>query len=237
MVMGGPYFSSFLLNVIFAHASRHIPDNDPLYSQIGQGDEFFKKAKLLLLSELEAETPRIPTIQGLLILGGRQCAVGKNSEGWLYTGMVYILHKSAYHSSHVLQAIRMIKDLGLHLNSATHRLTEDLEPDDLEARKRLFLSAYAWDKSISLCLGRPPSLTEMPYSPGSLLDDSGDSEPWTPFYLGEVDVAYPPSPALTTSSFISFCQLSMVTPPHSYLHKMLTVTLDRQRLLQYHLHW
>lgn len=111
----------------------------------------------------------------------------------------------------MLQAIRMIKDLGLHLNSATHRLTDDLEPDDLEARKRLFLSAYAWDKSISLCLGRPPSLTEMPYSPGSLLDDSGDSELWTPFYLGEGDVAYPPTQALTTSCFISFCQLSMVT--------------------------
>jgi len=56
----------------------------------------------------------------------------------------------------------MIKDPGLHLHSATHCLSEDLEPDDLEARKRLFLSAYAWDKSISRCLGRPPSLTEMP---------------------------------------------------------------------------
>lgn len=96
MVMGGPYFSTFLLNVIFAHASRHIPDTDPLYVRVGQGEEFLKKAKHLLLSELEAETPRIPTIQGLLILGGRQCAVGKNSEGWLYTGMVQSSHRVCF---------------------------------------------------------------------------------------------------------------------------------------------
>lgn len=134
------------------------------------------------------------------------------------------------------QAIRMIKDLGLHLNSAAHRLSEDLEPDDLEARKRLFLSAYAWDKSISLCLGRPPSLTEMPYSPSSLLDDSGDSEPWTPFYLGEGDVTYPPTPALTTLSFISFCQLSMVPCSGPYPQPLLTLLPDCQRLLQYNIY-
>jgi len=46
------------------------------------------KAKQLLLSEMEQEKPKICTIQGLLILGGRQCAIGKSSEGWLYTGMV-----------------------------------------------------------------------------------------------------------------------------------------------------
>ncbi|CZR55072.1 uncharacterized protein PAC_04958 [Phialocephala subalpina] len=45
---------------------------------------------------------------------------------------------------------------------------EKLKPEDLEVRKRLFLAAYSWDKSISICLGRPPSLTEMPYTPGSL---------------------------------------------------------------------
>ena len=47
-----------------------------------------RKAKQLLLLEIEQPKPQIPTIQGLLILGGRQCAIGKSSEGWLYTGMV-----------------------------------------------------------------------------------------------------------------------------------------------------
>lgn len=73
---------------MFAHACRHIKDDDPRFAVIGQGESFLHKAKLLLLEEMGHEKPKICTIQGLLILGGRQCAIGKSSEGWLYTGMV-----------------------------------------------------------------------------------------------------------------------------------------------------
>ena len=62
----------------------------------------------------------------------------------------------------------MLKDLGLHLQSTNNPSLTRLEPDDLEATKRLCLSAYAWDKSISLCLGRRPALSEMPFHPSSL---------------------------------------------------------------------
>ena len=92
MALGGPYFSQFLLNVIYAHASRHVPEHDPIYAQVGQGERFLARAKGLLVDELGADRPSIPTIQGLLILGGRQCAIGKSSEGWLYTGMVRTPH-------------------------------------------------------------------------------------------------------------------------------------------------
>lgn len=88
MALGGPYFSPFLLNVIYAHACRHVKSDDPRFVGFDRGEYFLAKAKLLLLDELDREKPRVPTIQGLLILGGRQCAVGKSSEGWLYTGMV-----------------------------------------------------------------------------------------------------------------------------------------------------
>lgn len=88
MALGGPYFSPFLLNVMYAHACRHVKADDPRFSSFGQGEYFLAKAKLLLIEELSREKPLIPTIQGLLILGGRQCSVGKSSEGWLYTGMV-----------------------------------------------------------------------------------------------------------------------------------------------------
>jgi hypothetical protein len=88
MAVGGPYFSPFLLNVIYAHACRHAKPDDQRFTRYNNGEFFLQKAKLLLLEEIEHEKPRIPTIQGLLILGGRQCAVGKNSQGWLYTGMV-----------------------------------------------------------------------------------------------------------------------------------------------------
>lgn len=104
----------------------------------------------------------------------------------------------------------MIKDLGLHLHNSRLGLKDDPDPEDLEARKRLYLSAYSWDKSISLCLGRPPSLTELPYAPNSILDKSGDSDTWIPFYLGESNIDYPPTDSLTTLTFINFCELSRV---------------------------
>lgn len=88
MALGGPYFSVFLLNVIFAHGCRHMPDDDPRFNPFERGEFFMRTAMLLLLNEMKENKPKIPTIQGLLILGGRQCAVGKSSEGWLYTGMV-----------------------------------------------------------------------------------------------------------------------------------------------------
>ncbi|OOO06306.1 hypothetical protein OAory_01019670 [Aspergillus oryzae] len=87
MALGGPYFSRFLLNVVFAHACRHMPEDDPRFSQFERGETFLREAMLLLIDEMQQSKPQIPTIQGLLILGGRQCAVGKSSEGWLYTGM------------------------------------------------------------------------------------------------------------------------------------------------------
>lgn len=40
----------------------------------------------------------------------------------------------------------MVKDLGLHLHNRQGALLAKLEPDDLEAAKRLYLSAYTWDK-------------------------------------------------------------------------------------------
>lgn len=93
MALNGPYFSPFLLNVLYAHACRHTKADDVRFSRYAQGEHFLDKAKLLLMEEIGRQKPRIPTIQGLLILGGRQCAVGKPSEGWLFTGMVCFAHR------------------------------------------------------------------------------------------------------------------------------------------------
>ncbi len=150
------------------------------------------RAKLLLLDEFKRDRPAIPTIQGLLILGGRQCALGRNSEGWLYTGM----------------AIRMVKDLGLHLPRRL-RLA-NTEPDDLESQKRLYLSAYTWDKSISLCLGRPPSLTTMLYPPHCLLDHTDDDELWESVHLGGLGSVHASTPCYNTTTFSYFVKLSTI---------------------------
>lgn len=148
MALGGPYFSRFLLNVIFAHACRHMPENDHRFAAFDRGETFLRDAMLLLIEEMKQSKPRIPTIQGLLILGGRQCAVGQSSEGWLYTGMVGVLQLTFYFSicANMPKAIRMINDLGLHIKRSQDSLMKEFEPDDLEIRKRLYLSVYAWDK-------------------------------------------------------------------------------------------
>ena len=90
MALGGPYFSPFLLYTIYAHAARHLDVDDPRFKDVDCGEGFLAKAKCLLQFEMQQPIPRIPTIQALLILGGRHCAVGKHSEGWLYTGMASI---------------------------------------------------------------------------------------------------------------------------------------------------
>ena len=193
MAINGPYFSYFLLYVVFSHALRHTRQDEPRWSKYEKGEYFLQKAKNLLVNDLEV--PKIPTIQGLLILGGRQCAIGKASEGWLYTGM----------------AISMIKDLGFHLHRDQNALLHDLEPDDLEARKRLCLSAYVWDKSISLCLGRSPSLTELPHRPESLLDDGDNQELWYPRHLRDSNASYPhPTLSHTTETFMYFAEIAEI---------------------------
>ena len=88
MAIGGPYYSDFLLMSILSLAARHISEQDTKFRGINKGEQFLSRAKDLLLEEMSATKPKITTIQGLLVLGGRQCAMGQSSEGWLYTGMV-----------------------------------------------------------------------------------------------------------------------------------------------------
>lgn len=42
----------------------------------------------------------------------------------------------------------MVIDLGLHLYRGNLNNLDGLEPDDLEVRKRLYLSAFIWDKYV-----------------------------------------------------------------------------------------
>ncbi|KAF6798897.1 hypothetical protein CSOJ01_12563 [Colletotrichum sojae] len=195
LALGGPYCSNFLLLCIFGLAARHLPEQNSHLSGIGKGEEFIARARELLLVEMAATKPAIATIQGLLILGGRQCAMGKSSEGWLYTGM----------------AIRMIKDIGLHLDIAKLSRLERWTPAEIETRKRLYNSAYIWDKTLSLALGRPPSLTRRPYPAHEILDKVDDQRLWKPVHASEVTESFVASPSWTTSTFCAFCHLHEVT--------------------------
>lgn len=88
LALGGPYCSRFLLTSIFALAARHCSHDSAVYRD--GGEQFLAAAKELLIGELSSSRPAIATIQGLLILGCRQCGIGNISEGWLFSGMVSV---------------------------------------------------------------------------------------------------------------------------------------------------
>ncbi|ORY28947.1 hypothetical protein BCR39DRAFT_180801 [Naematelia encephala] len=86
MALSGPYFSEFLLMALYASGTRMV-DGLSEYERKVQGDMFTKRAKELLAQELDGPS-KVTTIQGLLVLSGRECAVGQDSQGWLHAGMV-----------------------------------------------------------------------------------------------------------------------------------------------------
>jgi hypothetical protein len=78
-----------LLNAIYAVASRISPDvrvrSDP-NSPDTAGDLFFDRAEKLL--DESYDTPRISTVQALLLLASHQHGAMKSARAWLYSGMV-----------------------------------------------------------------------------------------------------------------------------------------------------
>lgn len=84
--------SPLLLNAIYAIASRVTPDervrSDPAAPDTA-GDIFFERAKCLL--DDYYDTPRISTVQALLLMASHQMGAMKAARAWLYSGMVTLL--------------------------------------------------------------------------------------------------------------------------------------------------
>lgn len=78
-----------LLNAIYAVASRISPDvrvRSDINSPDTAGDIFFDRAEKLL--DESYDTPRISTVQALLLLASHQHGAMKSARAWLYSGMV-----------------------------------------------------------------------------------------------------------------------------------------------------
>ncbi|KAL5363250.1 fungal-specific transcription factor domain-containing protein [Aspergillus floccosus] len=200
------YWSATLFKVLCAHSCRFIrapeafwcPDNyAETFSQFS--NRLMSEAKALLALET-LNPPSVPTIQALLQQSARDIACGRSSAAWLYSGM----------------AFRMAIDLGLHVSpDDLQRHSTSLSAEDVEIRKRLFWSLYAWDKHISLYLGRMPNFT-MGAENVSLefLDDFTEEDLWEPFYGPEPASAerasYPPTPGHVVSCFTQLCKLCVL---------------------------
>lgn len=203
---GRSYCSDTLLKVVYAHSCRFLRDPAGIWGPLGRSETFQQFADRLMSEAqvaLAMETinpPSIPTIQALLQQSARDMAYGRSSQAWLYSGM----------------AFRMAIDLGIHVSTERlQRYARWLSPEDIELRKRLFWSLYAWDKHISLYLGRMPNFLAGTESiPLDFLDDYTETEPWQPFYgseqLDNSDNPYPPTPGHVVSCFTALCKLCKI---------------------------
>ncbi|KAM0753619.1 hypothetical protein T439DRAFT_377788 [Meredithblackwellia eburnea MCA 4105] len=214
LALSGPYFSRFLLCAMCAHASRYsdaelvlppqasnsLAGGGGLNTGVNCGADILKEAKSMLMDELEKPTS-IATITGLMILGQRECECGNTSLAWLYIGMAW----------------RMLRDLGLHLASKELSIYGGvgLPIEDQEIRLRLFWSAFALDKSISLALGRSPTFNAYQrVRPSFITDLSEDNNLWAPLSINGSTLStfehYQPQKSFTMSSVKALASLTII---------------------------
>lgn len=194
LTSSGPYVTPFLLNAVLAQAARY--SDRPEASKLGQ--TFAQRTLDTLAVEVDKGSS-IPTIQGLLIFSARECACGRTSQGWLYSGM----------------AFRMMRDMGIHIppRKLSH-LGGHFSPAELALRQQVFWSCYTWDKTMSLCLGRAPAMHDIipPPTNDILLDgEEAENEAWRPRFatLSALEVGVTQK-ARSNSRFVAYCQLCVI---------------------------
>ena len=200
LLQSGPNCSRFLLNAIFACASKfsgRIEVRDDPIDPVTAGRRFFRRCDELLAQDLLLIRPTVPTVVGLLLLGSTYNARGETSKGWLYTGY----------------ALRMVYDLGLHLDP---KETND-DTEQVEIRRRVFWGAFVCDKLQSLYLGRPVAINlKDSHVSRDFLDTIEERELYFPY----MDPKYSnnnrsgtfsrPTPIYSVSTFQQLCLLSKI---------------------------
>jgi hypothetical protein len=226
LICGGPYASKFLLNAIFATASKY-SERPELQAEVlldtQPGKQFFDRcADLIAEGQLYARS-ELPTVAGLLLLGSTLIALGDVSKGWMYSGT----------------AFRMLFDLGLHIEHAQSNYSEE----ELEIRRRLFWGAFICDKLQSLYTGRPACIDLRHCSVSrDFLDTFEEQELWSPY----IDFKTPqssrlrwlPMPVQSISAFSQLCSLAglmanvldliYVMEPHKSITKSKLAHLDKR---------
>ncbi|KAL1407804.1 hypothetical protein Q8F55_007239 [Vanrija albida] len=187
-------FSPFLLYCLCTHVIRAC-DVNLLSDGQNPSDPFLPQAKLLVLREVERGSS-LSAIAGLLTLSAKIMSLGHVSPAWVYLGM----------------AIRMIDDLGIHLDGKTPASESQFSTEELESRRHMFWSAYLWDKTMSTYLGRMPMLQQTRDSPKPIDPDVElDAAPWTP--VGNRLDQFPPfksCPSLELSTFCNSSRLAII---------------------------
>jgi hypothetical protein len=196
LVHGGPSCSKFLLNAIFACASKYsdrVELRDDPSNPLTAGGRFFRRCDQILGESPPWGQSSIPTVVAFLLLGSTFISRGEISKGWSYSGF----------------AMRMAFDLGLHLDCRKPGSTAE----DIEIRKRVYWGAFICDKAQSLYLGRPSAMHLRDcHVSHDLMDTMEELDVWMPYidpeYPDATQVLYNPTPVHSVTTFEQLCELS-----------------------------
>lgn len=91
--------------------------------------EFFMKRAQIWL-EVELDSPRVATVQALVIMSSFEAAQTRDARGWLYSGM----------------SMRLSFDLGLHIDMTSYIINGRMSSEDAEVRKVAFWGSFTVDQ-------------------------------------------------------------------------------------------
>ncbi|CAO0794192.1 unnamed protein product [Mucor circinelloides] len=135
--------ATILIYAICTHTCVLLPTDDPIFKDAGlDRDDLFDTLveHTTNLVKKEYLTPRLATIQALVLLCAYPACDKSFYRNWLRAGM----------------AVRMAQELGLHRTLEKLPLTEDM----FEARKRLWFCVYITDRWACAVMGRPLAIAD-----------------------------------------------------------------------------
>jgi hypothetical protein len=181
-LLGARYSSPLLTSVICLQATR--------FTDHALKEELHSHVRLHLGQEIFRE-PSVPTVQALLQLSARDLGNGWLPQAWLYSGM----------------AFRMAMDMGIFTRPRNPRN----DPTDIAVRGQLAWSCFAWDKAVSLYLGRTPSLPEPPDFDPFVPDEALEEKLWSPHLDAYSEsVSTLPVRCFGVSCFANFCKVVVI---------------------------
>ncbi|KAL1412971.1 hypothetical protein Q8F55_000720 [Vanrija albida] len=217
MAIGGQYFSEFLLVCIYCTGIRLSYGMDERERQ-EKGDRYTTLA-LSMFAGVTFGRSCVTSIQGMLLLSGRQIATGHITGSWMLAGT----------------AIRMMQNIGIHLLPEEDPDTWSILPqEERDIRTRIFWAAYTWEKLQSMTLGRDSALPRRPgHTPDALVADVDDELDWKPAVPEGMSLphgaVYPPTPQLKMFTMRYLVRLVMLLD--SVLANMYSPSVSNNRSL------
>ncbi|PTB36883.1 hypothetical protein M441DRAFT_150372 [Trichoderma asperellum CBS 433.97] len=136
-----------LVNMVFAFGSEHAQTRHPYHGSPGSSASakpdrarFFKRAKMLAFSSILQA--KIELVQALLLMSHYLHGSLELNHCWTVIGL----------------AIRTAQELGLYLDSTD--FTNDIV--EQEIRKRVWWGCFVIDRLVSIKVGRPPTIHDIP---------------------------------------------------------------------------